>query len=58
MTAESTRPARRFNWRQVRWLIYLAIIEGEWYRKVRRIKAALDGKDLNFHKTGQLPPDP
>jgi hypothetical protein len=36
----------------------VATIEPEWHRHVRRIKAALEGKDLNFHKTGQLPPDP
>jgi hypothetical protein len=33
-------------------------VEPEWYRHVRRIKAALGGKDRNFHQTGQLPPDP
>jgi|GEM_PF-1229459 len=28
MTAEMARPARRFNWSKVRWLIYLAIFLG------------------------------
>lgn len=32
-------------------------VEPEWFQHVRRIKAALDGKDLNFYKTGQLSPD-
>jgi hypothetical protein len=36
----------------------VAAVEPEWHRHVRHIKAALDGKDLNFHKTGQLPPGP
>jgi hypothetical protein len=35
----------------------VATVEPYWYRHVRRIKAALAGKDRNFHKTGQLPPD-
>jgi hypothetical protein len=35
----------------------VATIEPEWHHHVRRIKAALEGKDLKFHKTGQLPPD-
>lgn len=33
-------------------------VEPEWYRHVRRIKVALAGTDRNFHRTGQLPPDP
>ena len=33
-------------------------VEPEWYRHVQCIQAALNGKDRNFHKTGQLPPDP
>jgi hypothetical protein len=36
----------------------VANVEPDWYCHVRRIKAALAGKDRNFHKTGQLPPDP
>ena len=35
----------------------VTVVEPEWYRHVRRIKVALEGKDRNFHKTGQLPPD-
>ena len=33
-------------------------VEPEWYRHVHRIQATLNGKDRNFHRTGQLPPDP
>jgi hypothetical protein len=33
-------------------------VQAEWYRHVLLIEAALDGKVRNFHKTGQLPPDP
>jgi len=32
-------------------------VEPEWFYHIQRIKAALNGKDRNFHKTGQLPPD-
>ena len=33
-------------------------VETEWYRHVRLLKSALNGKVRNFYKTGQLPPDP
>ena len=33
-------------------------VEADWYRHVRRIKAALGGRDLDFYRTGRLPPDP
>jgi len=36
----------------------MAAIEPEWYRHVRLIKDALNGKVRGFGKTGQLPPDP
>jgi hypothetical protein len=36
----------------------VAAIEPEWYRHIQRIEAALHGKDRDFFKTGQLPPNP
>jgi hypothetical protein len=32
-------------------------VEEEWFRHVRTMKAALEGKTGHFYKTGELPPD-
>jgi hypothetical protein len=32
-------------------------VQMEWHRYVRRLKAALSGKDVRYFKTGKLPED-